>query len=277
MGKGERARDNALSPEEMERLNRRSLDHQLEKIPLLQFDDIFANSETAQNSLFGKAFGAFNGMISSAQQAAEKNPVKQVVAALAGDRLFQRDTSENNRARELMEQRGMSQNQALAHNASAVAQGGDLNGDGASSNAEWARALGADANKDGKVSGQEWSQWKQANPDHRSAGGSVYSGLPNSEGVFAKPGYDYNGNRLDGNRSGGYRDIQRQYAEAQPNHLGQQQPPGQPHTQGVMPTVMPMAVGPGTTQPVRPVAGQPVTNPQSPGKGSGQKVQGYAQ
>jgi hypothetical protein len=50
----------------------------------------------------------------------------------------------------------------------------------------------------------------------------VYSGLPNSEGVFAKPGYDHDGNRLDGNRSGGYRDIQRQYAEAQPNSLGQQ-------------------------------------------------------
>ena len=76
-----------------------------------------------------------------------------------------------------MTNRGMTREQAVANQASAMASGGDINDDGAITNNEWAVKLGSDFDNDGTVSNQEFAQWKQQNPDHVAAGGTQRSGL----------------------------------------------------------------------------------------------------
>lgn len=83
------------------------------------------------------------------------------------------------RIRELMANRGMSRDEAVANQAGAMQAGGDINNNGAITNQEWAVKLGSDFDNDGKVSNQEFAQWKQQNPNHVAAGGTQQRGLPN--------------------------------------------------------------------------------------------------
>lgn len=89
------------------------------------------------------------------------------------------------RVQELMTNRGMSREQAVANQAGAMKAGGDINNNGAITNDEWARKLGGDFDNDGNVTNKEFAQWKQQNPDHRAAGGTKYSGLPGQNGLFS--------------------------------------------------------------------------------------------
>jgi hypothetical protein len=89
------------------------------------------------------------------------------------------------RIKELMTNRGMSRDQAVANQAGAMDQGGDINNNGAITNDEWARKLGGDFDNDGSVTNQEFAKWKQQNPDHQAAGGTKFSGLPGQNGLFS--------------------------------------------------------------------------------------------
>jgi hypothetical protein len=293
MGKGDDKKAEGLSPEEVERLNRDQIDYQMEKLPVLQFSDIFGNANEAFGGLFGTAANTLNTMVESGQQNFANNPMKQLVSMIAGEKMgdmggemtttdpippisqqpppTQELSPYEKRIRQLMSDKGMSRQQAEANQAHAKKLGVDMNNNGASANEEWAMKLGADFDGDGSVTGKEWTQWQSDNPDHREAGGTKYSGLPNQHGGF-----------------GSYRPPNPQQPQGMPQGMPQQ-PQGMPQgglgqlqTGGGlgMDTRVPRdmtAHEPGTMQPTQPVAGQPATNPQSPGKGSGQKAPIFGQ
>jgi hypothetical protein len=114
----------------------------------------------------------------------------QLIQQITGDKLGggggeQAPDPYEMRIKELMDNRGMTRDQAVANQASANGMGGDIDENGAVTNKEWQAMLGMDYNGDGNVSKEDEARWMQENPDHVVAGGTKYKGLPGENGLFA--------------------------------------------------------------------------------------------
>lgn len=118
-----------LSPQEVARANQQGFDHAKNAVPLLQFDDMMSNFSGFGGSItddFSQLFNQIIGRGEGATGLAPPAPQQQVDPYEA-------------RIQELMTNRGMSRDQAVANQASAMRQGGDLDNNGATTNQEWAQ------------------------------------------------------------------------------------------------------------------------------------------
>lgn len=182
------------------------------KNPAQKFEDVYANSQTMMGDMISGIMDPFMGLIERGEETMASNPMLQLIQQISGGGGEQATDPYEARIQELMTNRGMSREQAVANQKGAMAAGGDINDNGAITNNEWAMKLGSDFDNDGNVTNQEFAQWKQQNPDHHAAGGTQFSGLPNQNGMFT-----------------GQAPQQPQVAQQAP-----QQPIGQPQA-GVMP------------------------------------------
>jgi hypothetical protein len=168
------------------------------KNPKQEFGDVFSNATELLGGLTGAVTDPFMDLIARGEETMADNPMMPLFELLGigwQDEIdAKQPTTETPtepqldpyeaRIQELMTNRGMTRDEAVANQASAMSAGGDINNNGAITNNEWAMKLGSDFNNDGQVSNQEFAQWKQQNPDHQAAGGTKYSGLPGQNGLF---------------------------------------------------------------------------------------------
>lgn len=229
--KNKTAKQEGMSPEQIAAANKDGISFLQQAFPFLTIDQGMNAASGGMSNLLESAVPLFGGMIQSGYENFDRNPSKQATATLADQTLgtntvdsISRDTIPTpfaepelspyeRRIRELMANRGMTREQAVANQAAAMQAGGDINDNGAITNNEWAMKLGSDFDNDGKVTNQEFAQWKQQNPDHQAAGGTKYTGLPGQNGLFtvqqpqvaqqAPQGYVPNG--FMGGRRGGRR------------------------------------------------------------------------
>ena len=190
-----------MSPEEVAAANRSGISFLKEEFPMLTMDQGQDAAGDAWSNMLSMFVPAMGGMVQSGYDNFAANPSKTATAVLA-DQTLGTNTADlpgvgvatgggeelspyEIRIRELMANRGWTRERAVRNQAGAMAQGGDINGNGAVTNDEWARKLGSDFNNDGNVTNQEFAQWKQQNPDHQAAGGTKYRGLPGEGGLFA--------------------------------------------------------------------------------------------
>ena len=190
-----------MSPEEVAAANQNGISFLKEEFPMLTMDQGQAAAGDAWTNMLSMFAPAMGGMVQSGYDNFAANPSKTATAVLA-DQTLGTNTADlpgvgvatggveelspyEIRIRELMANRGMTREQAVGNQASAMSAGGDINNNGAITNDEWARKLGSDFNNDGNVTNQEFAQWKQQNPDHQAAGGTKYRGLPGENGIFA--------------------------------------------------------------------------------------------
>lgn len=163
-----------LSPQQVAQANEKGLNTAIDAVPILQFDDMMSNFGTFTDSITDPFTQLFDTLIGRAEDTTGMGPTPEQPVDPYEARL-----------QELMSNRGMTREQAVANQAGAMAAGGDVNNNGAITNNEWAMKLGSDFNNDGTVSNQEFAQWKQQNPDHQAAGGTMHRGLPGENGLFA--------------------------------------------------------------------------------------------
>ena len=195
------AKSEGMSPEEVAAANRSGMSYLQEQFPQLTMDQGQAAAGDAWTNMLSMFAPAMGGMVQSGYDNFAANPSKTSTAVLA-DQTLGTNTADlpgvgvatggveelspyEIRIRELMANRGWTREKAVRNQAGAMAQGGDINDNGAVTNDEWARKLGGDFNNDGNVTNQEFAQWKQQNPDHQAAGGTKYKGLPGDNGLFA--------------------------------------------------------------------------------------------
>jgi hypothetical protein len=156
--------------------------------PKQEFEDVYANSQTMMGDMIGGVMDPFMSLIERGEETMAQNPMLQLIQQITGDKLGggeQTTDPYEERIQELMANRGMSREQAVANQKGAMTAGGDINENGAITNNEWAMKLGSDFDNDGQVSNQEFAQWKEQNPDHQAAGGNKFSGLPGQNGQFS--------------------------------------------------------------------------------------------
>lgn len=198
--KSKTAKQEGMTPEQVAAANRDGISFLQQQFPMLTMDQGMGYADGGMGNLLSTAVPLFGGMIQSGYDNFAANPSKTATAVLA-DQTLGTDTASlpgvgvgggeeeispyEMRIRELMANRGMTREQAVANQAGAMSQGGDINDNGAITNNEWAMKLGSDFDNDGTVSNQEFAQWKQQNPDHQAAGGTKYKGLPGQGGLFA--------------------------------------------------------------------------------------------
>ena len=182
--------------------------------PKQEWGDVYGNATELLGGLSDTVMSPFMELIERGEETMAQNPMLQLIQDITGGGGGDDQTLDPYEARiqELMTNRGMSRDQAVANQAGAMAAGGDINDNGAITNNEWAQKLGGDFDNDGNVTNKEFAQWKEQNPDHQAAGGTKYSGLPGENGMFS-----------------GQAPQQPQVAQQAP-----QQPMGQPQA-GVMP------------------------------------------
>jgi hypothetical protein len=190
-----------MSPEEVAAANQNGISFLKEEFPMLTMDQGQDAAGDAWDSIMSRFAPLLGGMVQSGYDNFAANPSKTATAVLA-DQTLGTNTADlpgvgvatggveelspyEIRIRELMANRGWTRERAVRNQAGAMAQGGDINNNGAITNDEWARKLGSDFNNDGNVTNQEFAQWKQQNPDHQAAGGTKYKGLPGQNGLFA--------------------------------------------------------------------------------------------
>ena len=183
-----KAQDIAMSPQEIAAANKDGISYLKQEFPMLTMDQGMGYANMGMGNLINTAMPIMTGMVQSGYENFDRNPAKQATATLA-DQTLGTNTSDQftpeepelspyeRRIRELMANRGMTREQAVANQAGAMQAGGDINDNGAITNNEWAIKLGSDFDNDGTVSNQEFAQWKQQNPDHQAAGGTQRSGL----------------------------------------------------------------------------------------------------
>lgn len=197
--KSKTAKQEGMTPEQVAAANRDGISFLQQQFPMLTMDQGMGYASGGMSNLLDSAVPLFGGMIQSGYDNFAANPSKTATAVLA-DQTLGTDTASlpgvgvgggeeeispyEMRIRELMANRGMTREQAVANQAGAMSQGGDINNNGAITNNEWAMKLGSDFDNDGTVSNQEWAQWKQQNPNHQAAGGTKYNGLPGQGGIF---------------------------------------------------------------------------------------------
>lgn len=163
--------------------------------PKQEFSDVLGNANELFGGLTDSITSPFMDLISRGEETMADNPMMPLFELLGigwQDEIdAKQPTAEPEvdpyeaRIQELMNNRGLSREDAELNQRSAMRQGGDINNDGAVTNDEWARKLGSDFDDDGSVSDAEWAQWKKQNPDHRAVGGTKYKGLPGEDGMFA--------------------------------------------------------------------------------------------
>ena len=157
--------------------------------PKQNFEDVYANSQTMMGDMIGGIMDPFMSLIERGEETMAQNPMLQLIQQITGGGEVgggeQGLDPYEARIQELMTNRGMSREQAVANQKGAMTAGGDINDNGAITNNEWAMKLGSDFDNDGNVSNQEFAQWKEQNPDHQAAGGNKFSGLPSQNGQFS--------------------------------------------------------------------------------------------
>ena len=172
--------------------------------PQQQWGDVFGNAQELFGFLGDSVSAPFEQFIGRGEETMANSPMAPIFELLglrANDQMekeFPGSTTPgptqptqpqltpyDERIQELMTNRDMTRDQAVANQAGAMKAGGDINNNGAITNQEWATKLGSDFDNDGNVTNQEFAQWKQQNPGHQAAGGSMYSGLPGQGGGFA--------------------------------------------------------------------------------------------
>lgn len=120
-----------LSAQEIAALNKKGLQDAMTAVPLLKFEDMFSNFGMFSGGITDAFSDLFGGLIDRGEQTTGMGPAPQEP---------QVDPYEA-RLQELMTNRGWSRDQAVANQASASKQGGDLNNDGAVTNDEWAQLM----------------------------------------------------------------------------------------------------------------------------------------
>ena len=160
--------------------------------PKQEWGDVYENASELVGGLSDTIMNPFMDLISRGEETMAKNPMLNLIDSIVDGKLGgggeggeQGLDPYEARIQELMTNRGMSREQAVANQKGAMTAGGDINDNGAITNNEWAMKLGSDFDNDGNVSNQEFAQWKQQNPDHQAAGGNKFSGLPSQNGQFS--------------------------------------------------------------------------------------------
>jgi hypothetical protein len=155
--------------------------------PKQEWGDVYGNATELLGGLSDTVMSPFMELIERGEETMAQNPMLQLIQDITGGGGGDDQTLDPYEARiqELMTNRGMSRDQAVANQAGAMAAGGDINDNGAITNNEWAQKLGGDFDNDGNVTNKEFAQWKEQNPDHQAAGGTKYSGLPGENGMFS--------------------------------------------------------------------------------------------
>ena len=114
------------------------------KNPKQTFGDVYANSQTMMNDLVGAVTDPFMDLISRGEETMSNNimlPIMEAlgIQAVGGQGAEQAPDAYEARIQELMTNRGMSREQAVANQGAAMKQGTDFNNDGAVTNNEWAQ------------------------------------------------------------------------------------------------------------------------------------------
>jgi len=114
------------------------------KNPKQTFGDVYANSQTMMNDMIGSVTDPFMDLIARGEETMSNNimlPIMEAlgIQAVGGQGAEQAPDAYEARIQELMTTRGMSREQAVANQSSAMNQGTDFNNDGAVTNNEWAQ------------------------------------------------------------------------------------------------------------------------------------------
>lgn len=148
-----------LSPQEIQKINRDNVNHQMEVMPALQFEDINSNSNQMMDGLFGRAIPLIEGLMGRGEQTMANNPMMSMFEALGlsggSEPLPPPDLMPQGPAapppqqpqmspyeqqiQKLMADKGFSREQAIANQQNALQLGTDYNEDGAVTGDEWAK------------------------------------------------------------------------------------------------------------------------------------------
>jgi hypothetical protein len=117
--------------------------------PMQQFSQVFGNQQQLQNSQLGAALPIFGAMMQQGQQTMDNNPMFGVMRQMglmpeqpqvAQQPQPQQELSPyEKRLQVLMNDKGMSREEAIANQQNAMRLGTDYNNDGAVTNDEWAK------------------------------------------------------------------------------------------------------------------------------------------
>jgi hypothetical protein len=134
------------------------------KNPKQTFGDVYANSQTMMNDMIGSVTDPFMDLIARGEETMSNNimlPIMEAlgIQAVGGQGAEQAPDAYEARIQELMSTRGMSREQAVANQSSAMNQGTDFNNDGAVTNNEWAQFQ---QTPEGAAHAQQMAQQQQA-------------------------------------------------------------------------------------------------------------------
>jgi hypothetical protein len=145
-----------LTPQQIQQMNRDNINYQMSVLPPLEFDDMYANSQTMMGGLLGNALPLFGAIMGRGEQTMANNPMMPLFEMLgisAGGQPSQplpppdftpqvpepQLSPYEQRIQELMTKRGWSRQEAIANQQNALGLKTDYDNDGAVSNDEWAK------------------------------------------------------------------------------------------------------------------------------------------
>ena len=82
MPKPKKNKAKGLSPQEIQKTNRDNINHQMEVMPVLQFEDINNNSNQMMGGLLGNAITLLEAMMGRGEQTMANNPMMPMFEAL---------------------------------------------------------------------------------------------------------------------------------------------------------------------------------------------------
>jgi len=133
-----------MSPQQVAAANRQTIDYQMNRLPPLEFADMFSNFEMFAGGLGDMFSNTFGGLIDRGENTIGVQNPTPAAQQINPNPQPQLDPYEA-RIRTLMATRGMTREQAIANQQNAL-------------------GLGTDYNKDGAVTDDEWKKYGQTAP-----------------------------------------------------------------------------------------------------------------